>query len=348
MSEVQQQQRRWSGYVCPDCRAVFRVPQPHEGRGVVCPSCKRMLRLAAPGEETPPLVREISQPAEIPILEKPAPAPVDSRLGVGAWVAAGCGAVVAGGLVMFLLSRSLKDDPQVSMVKAPPEAVLPTKEPTPPQEAGISFGPEEQRLAGEAVEKFLNARSIDAASEVVYHPEVTRPRLDKAFPDGEFSAGAKSRVGDFEMPNPLVPLVSCSVQTDDYETKVLTIHLTSKGPKIDWEDWAGWSEMSWSDFRKEKRQTPVLFRVEVAMRAYYNFDFSDDNRWQNYQLQSADGYESLSAYVERGSQLDLRLSRHINDGSSKMTLLLKFPADAKSDKQVLIDKIVQTGWVEGE
>ncbi len=48
--------RRWSGYVCPACRLVFKVPVDHGGRGVVCPSCRRLLRLPAEGEVAPPLV----------------------------------------------------------------------------------------------------------------------------------------------------------------------------------------------------------------------------------------------------------------------------------------------------
>ena len=50
--------RRWSGYVCPDCRLVFRVPRDHDGQGVVCQNCRRLLRLPAAGDPTPPLVAE--------------------------------------------------------------------------------------------------------------------------------------------------------------------------------------------------------------------------------------------------------------------------------------------------
>ena len=48
--------RRWSGFVCPDCRFVFRVSRDHDGEGIVCPSCRRMLRLPKEGEETAPLM----------------------------------------------------------------------------------------------------------------------------------------------------------------------------------------------------------------------------------------------------------------------------------------------------
>ena len=56
VSDTPTNRRRWSGYVCPDCRLVFRIQMDHNGRGCVCPSCLRMLRIPAPGEKLPPLV----------------------------------------------------------------------------------------------------------------------------------------------------------------------------------------------------------------------------------------------------------------------------------------------------
>lgn len=56
MSEAPKSKRRWSGYVCPDCRLVFRIPMDHDGRGVVCPACIRLLKIPVQGESLPPLV----------------------------------------------------------------------------------------------------------------------------------------------------------------------------------------------------------------------------------------------------------------------------------------------------
>ena len=48
--------RRWSAFVCPDCRFVFRLSRDHDGKGIICPSCRRMLRIPHEGEGTAPLV----------------------------------------------------------------------------------------------------------------------------------------------------------------------------------------------------------------------------------------------------------------------------------------------------
>jgi hypothetical protein len=56
--ENQETARRWTGYVCPDCRFVFRVARDHDGSGIVCPSCRRLLRLPGTGDTVPPLLVE--------------------------------------------------------------------------------------------------------------------------------------------------------------------------------------------------------------------------------------------------------------------------------------------------
>ncbi len=53
--------RRWSAYVCPDCRFVFRVPRDYDGEGIVCSSCRRMLRIPREDDETAPLMAPIQK-----------------------------------------------------------------------------------------------------------------------------------------------------------------------------------------------------------------------------------------------------------------------------------------------
>lgn len=53
--------RRWSAYVCPDCRFLFRVPRDHDGEGIVCPSCRRMLRIPGEEEATAPLMAPLKK-----------------------------------------------------------------------------------------------------------------------------------------------------------------------------------------------------------------------------------------------------------------------------------------------
>lgn len=45
MPETKENTRRWNGYVCPECRLVFRVPKNHDELGIQCPNCSKLLRL---------------------------------------------------------------------------------------------------------------------------------------------------------------------------------------------------------------------------------------------------------------------------------------------------------------
>lgn len=65
--------KRWGGYVCPDCRFVFRVPRDHDGTGLVCPSCRRMLKIPRSGDVPPPLLAEIRR-----LAQPPGPTPTDA------------------------------------------------------------------------------------------------------------------------------------------------------------------------------------------------------------------------------------------------------------------------------
>lgn len=62
VAEVQQHKekaRRWSPFVCPDCRVVFRIAKDHDGEGIVCPSCRRMLRIPREGEQIESLLTQV-------------------------------------------------------------------------------------------------------------------------------------------------------------------------------------------------------------------------------------------------------------------------------------------------
>jgi hypothetical protein len=143
-------------------------------------------------------------------------------------------------------------------------------------------------------------------------------------------------------------LYSIPVVTRDQETKSLAFVDTPEGLKIDWESWVGWSEVSWEEFRSTKPVAGHVFRVVLSPVDYYNFDFTDDRKWQSYRLESPDKEHAVYGYVEKGSLLDGQV--HL-DGDKKnvlMMLSLKFPPDARSDSQVEIERFVCEGWVEGE
>jgi hypothetical protein len=365
--------RRWSGFVCPDCRFVFRVPRDHDGHGVVCPSCRRMLRVPAAGDRPPPLVvPSASPPAEE---QKLAAMPIEgkrrkkkSRQGENhAWdVEAGRGKrrrgsddkrqmfwMLVGGSTLFALIVAVVlmamlggDAPKEPAVVAPdvaaPAAAL---DPSTPETASWMGDTAFVAVAKPLAEKFLDAKTVAEILPLLRNPEVAGGRLEKWYPDGILPAPG---LAVFNVNEELVRhgnSVTVIVRTRDFDEKPLAFIKTPEGIRIDWESWAGWSEMPWDEFMASKPTEPKLFRASISPIEYYNAAFSDDLKWESHRLVSPDGMFSLYGYAERDSPLNSQLRLSPDVSRMPFTLMLKFPkSDARGD-QVLIERIVSEGWV---
>jgi hypothetical protein len=115
--------------------------------------------------------------------------------------------------------------------------------------------------------------------------------------------------------------------------------------KIDWEGWVGWSEMPWPEFLASKPTTGKVFRVTLSAVDYYNFNFDDDKKWQAYRLESPDGTHALYGYAGQGSVIQTKLRPPTDSKPMPCMLALKFPANAASGNQVLIEQCLADGWV---
>jgi hypothetical protein len=140
-------------------------------------------------------------------------------------------------------------------------------------------------------------------------------------------------------------VLSLKVRTQDFVDRPIAFFDTPEGIRIDWESWAGWSEMSWPEFLKNKPTTAKVFRVSLRQVDYYNFTFSDDVKWCSYRLDSPDAQHSVFGYAERGTSLDSTLRPPVDVKSTAVTLALRFPEGAGPGNQVVIDRIISDGWV---
>lgn len=366
--------RRWSGYICPDCRFVFRVPKDHDGRGLVCPSCRRLLKLPVPGEELPPLVIPQAEPAE-PLIQsaqsvsslpqrevrrrrrrhsktKESDAPdweqgqgrrsaSSEKILMGAMIG-GAALLVAVALFVFLRSKRVEHPPAAILPKPPvdtPAIARPVSDETPDVGAFL-------REAEPLARSFLQARTVAELLAVVRHPTITGPRIQERHPDGQIKPpGIESFAeGGAVVLNQSTAVVK--VRTATFEEREVSFYRSAEGWKIDWESWVGWSDMPWDEFKDRQPKTPTRFRVRLKPIIYYNFGFSDDQKWRSYLVESPDGNHRLFAYVERGSRVDNKINLADSPGGGDYVLDLRFPADAAGGNQVLIEERVADGWVE--
>lgn len=367
MSEVQESARRWSGYVCPDCRFVFRVPRDHDGQGLVCPSCGRLLKIPGKDDVTPPLMvaphrPKSSQPADPnaharahyehakPEWEREGAteamvAPEFRRKRTVIWVLGGL-TVVAVGLIWLL--RPGKEHPVVTnpapVVIAPPTEESPAHTET---DSGQPTDYQTFRREAEAVTKrFLEAKTVAEMAKETLKPEQTEARAKSLFPDGKIDPPGFVA---FSQEQGLVNdgrFSTAQIQTRWKGVVPLTFVRTEAGWKIDWESWSGWSEVSWADAVAQRSTKLVRLRAVVTPIEYYNFYFNDESRWRSFKLESPDGEQLLYGYVERGSALEEQLAPRNEEITPRLLIEVRFPGDPSARNQVFISRIVNKGWTD--
>jgi hypothetical protein len=335
--------RRWNSFVCPGCRFVFRVPQDHDGRGVVCPACRVMLRLPGPDDELVPLVIPPSaapEPVEeIEYDEGEDEAPASG--GAGDWKFIASLVVPAllllGGFAWWMMPD---DEPARP---APLGAIPSSAVPIVPEPAARSM----MLKVEAAVRGFLEAPTVAEALRHVRDPEQTRPKMDAWLAGRPYAApGFHEMLGEtVAASGSNTHLMTVQVRTGDFELREIVLVEAGDELRVDWESWVGWSEMPWAEFERERPAEPKWFRVNLSKVDYYNFAFKDDAEWSSYRLDDPDGTASLYGYVPRTSKLDQQIRPLDENAKVKLLLRLKYPPDALSGNQVLIDDVAGEEWV---
>jgi hypothetical protein len=195
-------------------------------------------------------------------------------------------------------------------------------------------------------QKFLEAKTVEELLQVVREPALVGQKIREFYqanprrPEGLDAFGVDEMIG-FDGKVALV-----QVRTKALDQKQMCLVETPDGWRVDWESWVGWSEMSWPAFLAEKPKQAKLFRVVLRETQYYNYAFADEHRWKSYNLESPDGEHSVFGYVELGSALDNRIRPAESAPRDPFILMLRFPPDADSTNQVIIDRVISDGWVE--
>lgn len=195
--------------------------------------------------------------------------------------------------------------------------------------------------------KFLNATAVDQLLPLVRNPELVEPKMRKFYQEGNLKAEGISQFNTKEFPPSLNGFRSVSIVTGDFEQKSMVFTDTVGEMKVDWESWVGWSEMSWKEFVTAKPLEAKTFRVILSTVNYYNFDFKDEDRWQSYRLEFPDHEHSIYGYVERFSDLAKAIASNEDEKETALMLSLKFLPNESTD-QVVIERLVNTGWLEHE
>jgi hypothetical protein len=193
--------------------------------------------------------------------------------------------------------------------------------------------------------KFLAATEVSQIFDLVSDGARVKSKILDYYPNGKITPTGLSKFNSSGNVSYKDSFAAVSILTTDFEQKQLAFIDGEDGLKIDWESWVGWSELPWDKLLEIRPDKPILVRVMLKWVDYYNFGFSDENKWRSYRLLSPEGEHMLYGYAERNSLLDQRMRPGEQKATVAVTLKIHFPDGESTGKQVIIDEYIADGWV---
>lgn len=262
---------------------------------------------------------------------------------------------VAGAVLMafvWIVVSKLRDEPPQEVVVSPKVITPPVPEVITPVDAEKASSQskylQELKQIESIVMSFLMAKSPDGMMPWLRDTPGLREKMAAHYKQSPFTTLGFSSIDQSTIElNDENHIYSAIVVTADYDRHKIYLIRDEKEFRIDWESWVGWCEMSFESIRENRSTTPVEIRAMVESETYYNFDYPKEaeKEWQSYRLVAIDGSTLLHGYVKRGSELDNQLRLAPDERSRPMILRVHHQNEDSQESQVLIDSIVETGWV---
>lgn len=200
------------------------------------------------------------------------------------------------------------------------------------------------------LQQFWKAKSWKDKIEFVYEPDRTRSLMEQFYEKQKGSepiSGALLNRGHYRLNGTEILhfTYSCNRPGDVLE---LAMRRSAGGRFVlDWESYVGYGEMTWQDFKRERPAHPTLFRAFATLSDYYNYEFTDRDKFMSVNLLSPDGLVSLHGFCERKSPVANALTRSLSRINSMTGIVVKvaFPDRAESDHCVWMKQFVSDRWL---
>lgn len=140
---------------------------------------------------------------------------------------------------------------------------------------------------------------------------------------------------------PLKDYYLIGVTLDDLSTAYAIVTIEQDRFLVDWESFVGYSEMSLDKFMEEQPNSPTLFRLRVKPDDYYNFNFTAED-YQCLHLSDRNQTTVIYGYLLKGAG---PISSLQPGQEEFFTLHLRYPETSKTANQVIIDKVITSGWI---
>ena len=199
----------------------------------------------------------------------------------------------------------------------------------------------------EAVEAFAASSTIEERLAYVRDPDRVRPLMTSFYASQPIEPIAIDDIAPGSRVQIERGFAVTSVVLPDFEMLPIVLARRDGRLVVDWESFVGYCEIPLKQFVAEQRTTPTLFRLRARLDDYYNFEFTE-NRHICLGLADLKLTQKVYAYVERGSDLADQIYTRIakNQGGLDFVIVkLRFPPNAQSPNQVLLDEFIEIGWL---
>lgn len=201
------------------------------------------------------------------------------------------------------------------------------------------------------VKSFLESGTVEERLKWVREPERVKPLMIAHYEGTEIIAEGYRSLDRSEI-SYRGQYLTGMVRTGDFLAYPVAIIREEKDGVVkylvDWESWSGFCEITPEKAQQQKPTEPFLMRVLLRPESYFNYSFSDDTKWNSYQMRFRNSDAVFLAYGEKRSKQDeaLDLIRK-NGGSGPFLVRVRFPEGARADNQVEIVEVVGPGWIAG-
>ncbi|MDB6131849.1 MAG: hypothetical protein JWM59_92 [Verrucomicrobiales bacterium] len=213
------------------------------------------------------------------------------------------------------------------------------------------------------LKRFLAAGSIDQMLAEVRHPEITRPRMERYFANRKITPlGIRNESASWgEVSVDGKNFISNAMELDDFDIRSVSLELFPGGPpKVDWESFVNWSDIPWADFLSHPPDDAIEFRVSAVQDDYYSGAFAGrefDMLCFKLRSPKKSQYEFCYGYCDKNSEVGsqilvmqrrARQARKVDEKGKPMAnclLRLRFTPEGKKYNQVMIEKMINQGWV---
>jgi hypothetical protein len=200
-------------------------------------------------------------------------------------------------------------------------------------------------LARPVALSYLRAHGWEAKARFVRDSDRVLP-LMAAWYQSHSDAGQPDAELFYAMRSGELVNVMATFESSGGEPAFLSLVKEGGAYKVDWETSSGYQHESWAELVARRPSAPVLLRCVIERSDYFNFEFSDPEKWLCFEMRYPRGPVTLYGYVERRSTLGVHLDGLLEfKPHAGVVIEAAFPPEHRSNNQMRILKLVHEAWL---